>query len=369
MGGSIEIKDTGIVYRNSKPHLRSIVSYHPSLVPITNNEFVATFDLGQTVEAFDYHTVVARSIDGGNTWDLERPLITQAPPATTHTIRTTLLTNGSLVGLGALHHRIDPDEGLVNRATFGFVPVDLIIVRSRDAGRSWSPPSRIEPPLVGPSWEICHPIVELADGRWLAPTATWRGWNGENPSGEMAVVLISDDAGKSWPTFGCAFDGRKTGHSHLEQSVVQLNDGRVLSVSWVIDVSAGKNFPTEYSLSMDRGETFTPPVPTGFLAQTCKVIQLSDSRLFCAYRRDDKPGLWSTLAKLDDEKWVNLEDKPLWLGASSGMRGQTSSADELSSLKFGYPSMKQLSNGDVLLLFWCQEDCITNVRWMKIRVQ
>jgi len=369
MDKSIAVKGTGIVYRNPKPHLRSVVAYHPSLVPIGENEFIATFDLGQTVEALDYHTVLARSVDGGITWDLEHSLIPEPSPSTTHTIRTARFSDGSLVGLGGLHHRIDPEEGLVNRATFGFVPVDLFLVRSHDAGRSWSPLSRIEPPLVGPSWEICHPVVELSDGRWLAPTATWRGWNGDNPSGEMGVVLISDDAGKSWPAFGCSFDGRETGHSHLEQSVLQLHDGRILSVSWVIDVSTGKNFPNEYSLSSDRGETFTVSLPTGFTAQTCKVIQLFDGRLFCAYRRDDKPGLWATLAKLEGEKWVNLEDKPLWLGADSGMRGGTSSAQELSTLKFGYPSMKQLSNGDILLLFWCQEDCITNIRWIKIEVQ
>lgn len=368
MREAIAVKDTGIVYRNPKPHLRSIVAYHPSLVPIGNDEFVATFDLGQAVEALDYHTVAARSVDGGNTWSLEHPLIADPPPSTTHTIRVACLSDGSLVGLGALHHRIEPEEGLVNRSTFGFVPVDLFLVHSHDAGRSWTPPSLIEPPLVGPSWEICHPVVELSGGRWLVPTATWRGWGGENPSGEMGVVLISDDSGTSWPAFGYSFDGRKTGRSHLEQSVLQLDDGRILSVSWVIDVSTGRNFPSEYSLSMDRGETFTPPARTGFLAQTCKVIQLSDGRIFCAYRRDDKPGLWATLAKLEGEKWVNLAEKPLWLGADSGMQGGTSSAQELSDLKFGYPSMKQLPNGDVLLLFWCQEDCITNVRWMKIEV-
>lgn len=369
MNKSINVKDMGIVYRNPKPYLRSLVAYHPSLVVIGESELVATFDLGQAVESLDYHTVVARSVDGGNTWDLENPLVPEPPSSTTHTIRTARLRDGSLVGFGGLHHRLGTEEGLVNRETFGFVPVDLFLVRSHDAGRSWSPPCKIVPPLTGPSWEICYPVVELDDGRWLAPTATWRAWNGDNPSGELGVVLISDDAGKTWPAFGCSFDGRKTGRSHLEQSVLQLDDGRVLSVSWVIDVITGRNFPNEYSLSSDRGETFTEPLATGFMAQTCKVIQLADGRLFCAYRRDDKPGLWAALSKLEGEKWVNLEEAPLWTGADSGMRGESSSAQKLSDLKFGYPSMKQLSNGDILLLFWCQEESITNVRWMKIEVR
>lgn len=335
---------------------------------MNKNEFVATFDLSEAVEGHDYHTELARSMDGGVTWDLERRLIADVPQSTTHTIRVTQLSDGSLVGLGGLHHRIEAEEGLVNRATFGFVPVDLFLVRSQDAGRSWTTPSRIDPPLVGPSWEICSPVVELSSGRWLAPTATWRGWNGDNPSGEMAVVLVSDDAGKSWPVFGISFDGRESGRSHLEQSVLELDDNRTLAVCWVIDVNTGKNYPSEYSISTDGGESFSAPRFTGFSAQTCKVIQLSDSRLFCAYRRDDKPGLWATLAKLEGEKWVNLEVVPLWLGADSGMKGRTVSAEELSALKFGYPCMKQLPNEEILLLFWCQEECSTNIRWLRIVV-
>ena len=369
MGNAIVVKSTGHVYCNPKPHLRHTVAYHPSLIVIGESEFIATFDLGQAVEALDYHTVAARSVDAGKTWKQEAPLILKPPRSTTHTIRTTRLADGQVVGFGGLHHRSNPEDGLVNRATFGFVPVDLFMIRSSDAGRSWSKPSIIAPPLVGPSWEICHPVVEISSGRWLAPTSTWRSWNGDNPSGEMAVVLISDDAGKSWPAYGCSFDGRATGRSHLEQSVVQLDDGRIMAVSWVFEVSTGRSFPTEYSLSSDHGETFSQPFLTGFLAQTCKVIQLSNGRLFCAYRRNDKPGLWATLAKLEGEKWTNLEEEPLWQGPDSGMRGSTNSAQELSALKFGYPGMKQLPDGDVLLLFWCQEECMTNIRWMRIQVQ
>ena len=312
--------------------------------------------------------MVARSIDGGTAWSLERPLVAEPPPSTTHTIRTTRVSDGTLVGLGGLHRRKDTQEGLVNRSTFGFVPVDLFLVRSYDAGVSWTVPHLIDLPLLGSSWEICHPIVELSTGRWLAPTATWRNWDGYNPAGERAIVLTSDDGGKTWPAYGCSFDGRETGHSHLEQSVVQLHDDRILSVSWVLAANNGKTFPSEYSLSSDHGETFGGPALTGFHAQTCKVIQLVDGRLLCAYRRDDKPGLWASLAKLEREKWINLEEAPLWLGADSGMIGQASTAEELSALRFGYPSMRQLPNGTILLLFWCQEKCKTIIRWIKVEV-
>lgn len=363
----ITIERTGLVYRNPKPHVRSVVAYHPSLTFLGEKGYVATFDVGQAVESYDYHTIVARSADAEN-WTVEGPLLHGSLPAsTTHTIRTSRLADGSLVGYGGFFHR-EAAEELVNRDTFGLVPVDPFIVRSFDDGHSWTEPNLIATPLVGPSWEICHPIVELKDGRWLAPTSTWRDWQAEGYLGDQAVVLISDDCGKSWLDYGLTFDGRQTKLSYLEQSVIQLETGEVLAVSWVYRLSTGQSMPTVYSISADRGKHFSAPNNTGFEAQTCKVIQLYDGRLLCIYRRNDCPGLWANLAHLEGNEWVNLVQVPLWQGANSGMSGRANSAEELSSLKFGYPSLRQISGKKVIVLFWCQEDCVTNIRWIKVSV-
>ena len=359
----------GLVYRNPKPYLRSIVAYHPSLILLSDRELVATFDLGEAVESLDYHTVVARSEDGGQTWQLEGRILQAPPPLSSHIVRTSRLADGSLVGLGALFHRDDPEMGLLNPQTSGFVPTDLFLVRSADGGRSWTAPQELVPPLPGPCWEVCHPVVELRDRRWIAPVGTWRGWHGESPSGEQTVALLSDDQGKSWSKFGRIFDGRQSGRSHLEVSLVQLNDDRILAVSWVHDLTNNKNFPSEYSLSESRGENFSEPMLTGFRAQTCKLIQLRNGLLFAAYRDSERPGLWGTVARLEGNQWRTLNEVSLWQGAATGMQGQSSSAQELSALKFGSPSIRQLPSGEVLLLFWCQEDCVTGIRWIRVRIE
>ena len=368
MKNSISVSATGIVYENPKPHLRSIVAVHPSLVPLGEKEFLATFDWATAGEAPDYHTVVARSLDAGRTWNVEGPILSDPPPGTTNSVRTRRLADGTLVGFGTLAEYGDPEAGVLNRETFGVRPKDLIWVRSKDQGRSWSAPSTIEPPFVGPSWEICHHILELSDGRWLAPTATWRGWNGENPSGEQTIVLISDDRGSSWPSFGRCFDGRTTGLTHWEVSVIELQDGRILAVSWVYDTGTHTTHPSEYSISEDRGETFSQPMHPGFQAQTCKVRPLADGRLLAVYRRHDQPGLWANLVRLEGEKWVNLCQTPLWEGADSGMRGDKAGTDELVELKFGYPSFEETDSGKVFLVFWCQEDCLTHIRWIELEL-
>ncbi len=193
---------SGIVYRNPRAHLKSIHAWHPSIVRLPDGELISTFDLAEAGESLDYHTVLSRSTDGGQSWSAPQPLFQDtATRRSTHSVRIGTVSDGSLVGFGARHYRDDPNEGLVNRANLGYTPMDLFLLQSTDGGRNWIGPQPIEPALVGPAFEMCHRIIELFDGRWLAPTSTWKGWNGESPHGMQAVALVSYDRGHTWPEY------------------------------------------------------------------------------------------------------------------------------------------------------------------------
>jgi hypothetical protein len=367
----MRIIETGIVYRNPEPHLRSRQAFHPSLVNLGGGEILCSFDLGEAVESLDYRTYISRSMDNGQTWDFEGPMLDDLVdgPATS-TVRTSRLSDGSLLGFGARFHREDPDAGLTNRETLGLVPMDLILLRSPDNGNTWGRPENLSLPLAGPGFEICHSILELPGGRLLAPTATWRGWNGENSSGEKAVVLISDDGGKSWPEYGVTFDGTDAGMVHWEQSVVSLGGDDLLAVAWAHNPENGKNLPTPYSISHDGGKSFSKPRLTGLQGQTCKALRMTSEAILCVYRRDNRPGLWANLSHLDGETWHNDDELPLWGAAlkDSGMTGESNSSDELSALKFGYPSLLQVTTSEVLISFWCLEGWGSNIRWIRLSV-
>ncbi len=271
-----------------------------------------------------------------------------------------------MVAFGGLNYRDDPEGHLINIPGIGYVEMDLILLRSHDRGLTWDGPTKIEPPLVGPAFEVCHAIVELRDGRWLAPTSTWMGWNGDAPNGMNAILLVSEDRGRTWPSWVVEFDRWNEGFINWEQSVIQLQDGRLLSVSWVVHRDSGKVDPTPYAISSD-GRTFDIHGLTGFLGQTTKLTQLPDGRILAAYRRNDRPGLWATTARIEGNRWVNLETSPLWQGASSGMAGERSRGEELAQLKFGFPQMLVRPDGDVMLVFWGEEECIKNIRWLRLR--
>ena len=92
---------------------------------------------------------------------------------------------------------------------------------------TWRQPQHIAPPLVGQPFEVCHTIIELANGQWLAPVSCLRCWDGEAPNGLKVIAMVSADQGvRLGPTYIDILDDFANGIVHFEQSVVQLADER-----------------------------------------------------------------------------------------------------------------------------------------------
>jgi hypothetical protein len=50
------------------------------------------------------------------------------------------------------------------------------------------------------------------------------------------------------------------------------------------------------------------------------------------------------------------------------MTGATNPGEELAQLKFGFPQAVVEPDGSVFVVFWCEEDCIKNIRWLRLAV-
>jgi len=364
----IDVCKTGVVHRSSESTAPRLHTWHPTVVVLASGELVAAFDIAPHAESLDYLTCVTRSSDDGQTWSTPEPLF-HDPVAgrVTSFARIARVGPHELIATGARAYRRPDTDSLVNRDTLGFVPVELILLRSNDDGRSWTSPEVVTPPLEGPSFEICHAVIVLRDGRWLWPTATWRGWDGYAPNGMKAIALVSTDNGKTWPEYIDVLDQYERGVFSWEQSIVQLRDGRLLQVAWAYIESTGRHEPTPYTISAD-GRTFSAPRPTGLMGQTTKLHVLADGTILALYRRDDRPGLWANRSRIHGDDWENLEEQLVWDGTPSGMDGQARGADELVDLQMGFPQMVALPDGDVFAVMWCQEDGVRNIRWFRLRL-
>ena len=372
----IHVIEGGLVYRNPKPYLTSRHAWHPSVVQLPGGQLLASFDLAEAVESLDYATFISRSRDGGDTWSsperlsfhpwLERVEGPNGCPCS-HSVRISRLRDGSIVGLGGRWHRKDTSEGIINRNNLGYVPMDLFLIHSQTSGWTWTAPRRIDPPLVGPSFEICHRIIELTDGRWLAPTSTWKGWDGSAPNGMQAIALVSHDRGVTWPDYIPISNEYQRGVITWEVGLAELAGGKLAATLWRFDERQEVSLSSRFTVAED-GQRFIPPVDNGLQGETSKLTALADGRVLCLYRRLDRPGLWAELARIEGPRWIRECEAAVWQGPKSGLLGRTNSSDELSSLKFGYPSAIQLPDGDVLALFWCVEDSLHVIRWMRLRI-
>lgn len=367
----IEILETGLIYRNPKPHVHSIHATFPSVAVFPDGEMLATLVLGEAFEAANCHVHVARSRDQGATWQMEGRLYPGTRTRlTSDSCRLTILPDGEVVVFMVRHDRTEhPEDGLANPATMGFAPTELLLLRSTDRGHTWTKPRTLHPPLAGPSFELCCPITLLRDGRWILPTSTWPGWDGHCPSGIRLVAFISGNKGRTWPRYMDVMSDPEDRFFFWESKVVEFPDQTLLDVVWLHDRAESKDHPNHYTLSHDHGRTWTPRQSTALQGQTLTPFVLPDSRVLSVYRRMDEAGLWATVSHLEGDRWINEESAPIWGQQATGLTGSMKNmAHNFAVLRFGAPCITRLPDGVVFVSFWCYEDCVSNIRWYKLRV-
>lgn len=362
---------TGLIYSNPMPHVHSRQAYFPSVVQLDNGEMLASIVLGEAFEASDLQTYIARSMDNGENWQLEQPVQASVPGrVTSNCARITALGNGELAMFMIRHDRTDhPDAGLTNPETLGFVPIELLLLRSYDNGRTWTEPSPITPSLAGPAFEICCPIIPIRDGRWLLPTQTWPGWNGDCPNGVRMIALVSHDGGATWPEHMEIMNEPGQQVYFWETKIVEFKNGDLLTTAWVYDDVNSKDRPNHFSLSKNGGASWTPLASCELIGQTLTPILLEDDSILSVYRRTDRPGLWANLSHLEDGLWVNDSSLPLWGHEAEGLVASTENmSHNFNVLKFGAPSICKLSDGTLFVAFWGYENGQSVIRWFKLKV-
>lgn len=366
----VEIIDSGIVYRNPMPHIRSVQAYFPSVARLKNGDMVTAFSLGEAFESEDLHSFYSLSKDGGVTWQFCGGLFSALDdvPAS-DCCRISADADGRLVAFIIRHHRTRQDQGLANPENMGFVETDLMLMRSADEAVAWSSPEMITPPLAGPSFELCSPVVFLSDDRWIIPTSTWKGWDGHCPNGMKMVGLVSADRGQSWDTYIDIMADPEGKIIYWESKLIQLQDKSLLAVAWAFDTENNCDLPNHYAVSSDNARSFTPPVSTGLYGQTLACIQLDDGQILSVYRRIDKKGLWANISRIASGKWINTGQYPLWGYDQENLTGSDKNIiRNFNVLRFGAPNIINTGDDTAYIVFWCVEDCVSNIRWIKIKV-
>ena len=365
----IEVKSTGLVYRNPKPYLKSIHAWHPTIVPLGGGEMLAGFDLAEAISAANYRSWVARSNDGGRTWSEPRRLV-PGHTEVTDFIRLSRLSDGTVLGVG---QRKEPDLETQswNPETYGCRPGEWFTIRSADNGETWSGPEVFEPAITGQPWEHCHAALEAADGRLLLPAGLVRTWEGEAPQRpEDGRPGLPRPGGRPGPaTSSCSAIRRGVTFFH-EVSLIELPDRGLLAVAWPFDPEVGRTVTkVPFALAPD-GREFSVRGSTEIPGETTKLVGLGGNRVMSFMRRTDRPGLWACVSRGSKGTGGSTKPRPRsGRGRIPACWGTDRAAEELAGLQFGFPNPHLLEDEDVFVAFWCLEDCIHNIRWVRLGVE
>ena len=353
----MKIINTGIIYENPLPQLRSRQNFFPNAAECANGDIISVSAIGEAFESVNSTSYAFISRDGGLTWSEPIHMFDKSmfPTAITDYCKVTKLPDGTLVAFGYAYIRENEELPLGNPETGGLLDDFIFISYSKDNGLSWSNMEKIDC-AWGPHVEASAPLTVLKDGTWLSPITGFPEWSGKLTGKMCGRVLRSEDQGKTWSDDSVCMDfGRPV--TCYEQRICQLDSGAIIDIGWNEDTETGERMPNHYTVSYDNGVTWSEPVSTGIRGQASSVCAIGGERLLAlhAVRRDtDRPGIYAYIVDFSDKTWNIVEEQLVWEPAMPIVK-DTKMAEIFSFLKFGQPGATLLSNGDVLMTHWFAE--------------
>ncbi len=366
---AIEVIDRHMIYDNPASHNRSRHGYFPGLVKLPSGELLALFILGEAFEAANATTVVSRSRDNGQTWQLEGPLHEKEARHTyaNDSMKPLLLNDGTLLATGYRFQRERADDLLVNMETDGLRAGDNIFSFSHDDGHTWSHPEVI--PTTRPELVECSgPAVQLRRGTILTAGSLYPMWDGTNPSGASGVLLRSHDGGRSWDDDATFFTDKAGHYAPGEPRLCELQDDRVVALVWMTAHAQARNLANHVTVSHDGGQSWSDPIDTGVWGQASNLMHWEDDLLLTIHsqREGENIGIYVRLVDFAGDQWRTIEEFNIWDNAPAMQ--VAAFASMAANLKFGQPSLLRLDDGDVLASHWAVEDGQGRIKTHRLRV-
>ena len=372
----LRIVSESILYRNLHPGHQAVCAYLPNVVPISERELLCFYRLGQAFYSLDGRLALLRSEDGGETWVEEGDLWDPQQESTPHSYSAphgTLLRDGTLL-LVAHRFRATQDQMFrFNPETGGLKPFELVLFRSADLGRTWSPPQVIE---VGGGGVADAPsnVIELNDGSLFLALERWNSWDDTSPLHIRGSALFSRDGGQTWGEqidFPSASDPSRM-YSHSRYS--RMLDGRICALQWTQSIGGQENYPLHFVRSDTSGARWEKPLPTTIPAQTSWAADLGEGVLGAAYsiRERMKPGVLVTLSEDGGRTWDLEHQVMVWDAVGQEFLGVDRKPEYPAShdnIAFGKPNLVRLPGGDLLASWWCTQACITHIRCARLTVE
>ncbi|HEX8522349.1 MAG TPA: sialidase family protein [Tepidisphaeraceae bacterium] len=224
---------------------------------------------------------------------------------------------------------------------------------STDEGETWSADSLVTPNAAYQTINNGR-IIQLQDGRLLAPVAMCRGKSWKDDYFFFDTVTWSDDNGRTWHAIPQRLTVKGCSYGADEPALIELKDGRVMML---IRTDVGQIFR---SYSKDSGATWSEPEPTGLaspsspasiarIASTGELLLVwNNAKPLAANAGEPRNPLTSAISADEGQTWKQIKNIENSDGADYCYTSITFDGDDVIQSYYERGSLKV---------------CVTNARW------
>ena len=315
-----------------------------------------------------------RSADFGETWsEPERPFTTNVDGrrGSLKTIYVTKLRGGRLLAAGLWVDRSTlPEVPFFNPKTEGVLPLAIVLSESADRGRCWSRWRFVSSPDQPELLAVTDPVLQLEDGTLLMTAEASKSYYDLSPWRQRVVSLCSTDQGATWTAPATRFHDPDGRIFYWDQRSALNTGGEIVAFTWMYDHETGQNRNITRAISSDRGLTWSQPDDLGFADQPSHPAILADDRLVLAWvDRYHSKSIRAAMAPASDRPFMRESEVVLYeaIGNAAGRAKNTGEyLESITEWTYGLPYAVALSDGTVLVAYYCGGDGCIDCCWARL---
>lgn len=364
----MKIVDEGIIsYSNEHS------AYCPVITPLADGSLMAAQHIGSDLGSPDNQIELLRTDGLGKPWQ-SQGCFSEQLRTDEWAYRTPQICQGAGTRLYLKANRFLFEGEAIFNSDGSVQKTEILWFESKDEGKRWSSP-RIIRPDVDRNKISCHQtgrVMMLADDWWLFPLECMKATGDAGNDSCMSAAVFSHDQGQSWGDFTIVASDPEGKVFYADQRNCLLDDGRIYTMFWVLDLENDRDLRNHWAVSEDRGKTWSAAAATNLPGQVCSPIPLSDGRVAALYNDRIDPHQGIKLAISEDLTNFDTANEMTVFDpgreTTTGSPAQDTALARNLTIGFGRPDGIRLEDDTLLTFFFGTVDGVTHTRWARIEV-
>ncbi len=376
---SLAIESSGLVYdaRGAEPQRR--IAFFPSLCLLADDSILAGFQAGPAKNAATGTIRLARSTDGGRSWDAvpcEFETNVGGIPGSLGCAEMVEAEPGRLLLFATWWDRRDPARPLFDPVTEGLLHSRTLVAASVDGGVTWR--GWQELPLHGlRGCSLTGPIVRWRDGTIAVPFESFREFDDPAPRHHAAWLVASHDGGRTFSEPAIAAEHPDHAVYYWDQRLCAGAEvGSFTGLFWSHDLVGKRDLTVHMRRARLHAGTTAgdPPAPLPIPGQIAAPLELADGRLLAFVVDRGRPGTMTLWSSPDGGgTWPEGERLVVYTHDEQAALSQRGAEvdfaeywEDMGKWSFGHPVLRSLPDGRLLAAWYAGTPDRMSIHWARI---